>query len=408
MSTEVLTDELPPPLPPPRPTSRLTFGLIAVVVVVLAAMAGLSARASSKQNQVALSAAPRGVTVVAARPASFREERRYVGVVEPWVEAKVGPEFVSAWVDTVLVRPGDKVKRNEVLATLDCRNASTNTENAVQQARSLEERQRAMASEAARLENLLGGGFISANEIDQKKAQAAAAQAQLDGLKAQLRSRTLEAGDCTLRAPFDGEVAIRHADPGAFARPGMPLVTLIDRHVVRVVFDVPEVDYPLLDTGAPAELTLLATGQVVHAALTRRAPAANASSRTLRVEIDLDGAVNVPVGTSVGVRFEVGAAKESTEVPLVAAKVRGTKATVFVIDHDVARKLQVPVLGERGGSVFLAGLAPDAHVVTEGRATLTEGDRVTSKLDGSWPPPAPPSVPPGTTADVGPAGGGRP
>lgn len=411
MTKEVLTEELPP-APPPRKQPPVVLILAGLVVLVLAVMGVASLRASAAQNQEALSAKPRGVTVVAARATQFREERRYVGTVEPWIEAKIGPEIISSWVDTVLVRPGDRVKRGDVLATLDCRNASTNTENFAHQARSLEERQRAMASEAARLENLLGGGFVSANELEQKKAQASANEAQLEALRAQLRSRNLEVSDCTLRSPFDGEISVRSADPGTFVRPGTPLLTVVDRHLYRVVMDVPEIDFPLVSVGTPVELKLLATGQTVGATISRRAPAAGTTTRTLRLEVDLDSKdVSVPVGTTAEVRLEVGEQKPAAELPLLAAKVRGTKATLFVIEGAVAKKLQVPVLGERAGSVFVSGLAADAKVVTDGRSTLSEGDHVVAKLDPSWPPPAPAPAPrSGTTAvaPTAPATGGRP
>jgi len=35
--------------------------------------------------------------------------------------------------------------------------------------------------------------------------------------------------DCVLRAPFDGEIATRLVDPGAFVRPGTSIVSVIDR-----------------------------------------------------------------------------------------------------------------------------------------------------------------------------------
>lgn len=411
MTTEVLTDEAPPPPPPPR-RGRASMGLVLAAAVVLGVLAALSLRAASRQNHQPLTATPRGVTAVLAQAASYREERRYVGVVEPWVEAHVGPEFISSWVTTVLVRPGDRVKRGDVLATLDCRNASTNTEHAAQQARSLEERQRAMANETARLENLLGGGFISANEIEQKKSQAAANLAQLDALRAQLRNRTLEAGDCTLRAPFDGEISERSADPGAFVRPGTPLVTVVDRHLYRVVVDVPEVDYPLVEVNTPVRLHLLATGQDVTATVSRRAPSAGASSRTLRLEIDLSSRdVQVPVGTTAEVRLDVGEAREATEVPLAAAKVRGARATVWTVEGAAAKKHTTQVLGERGGRLYLTGLAPKTPVITEGKQALSDGDAVVAHVDASWPP-RPPAATPRAETTAGrtpaPSPGGRP
>jgi hypothetical protein len=73
-------------------------------------------------------------------------------------------------------------------------------------------------------------------------------------------------------------------------------------------------------------------------------------------------------------------------IPSVAAKARGNKASVFVVDGNVAKKVDVPLLGEREGQLFVAPeLAPETLVVTEGRAHLANGDRVLVKdsSDGS-------------------------
>ncbi len=76
------------------------------VVVVLALGWLLVRRAESNVNKVALSSTAKPVTVVAAQEAKFRESRVYIGTLRPWIEAQVGPQFISAYVDTVLVRPG--------------------------------------------------------------------------------------------------------------------------------------------------------------------------------------------------------------------------------------------------------------------------------------------------------------
>ena len=74
----------------------------------------------------------------------------------------------------------------------------------------------------------------------------------------------------------------------------------------------------------------------------------------------------------------------ATEIPLVAASVRGSKATVFVVDGNVAKKGVYQLKGERGGSLFLdSSLRPGSHVVTEGRALLKDGDRVDALLEPS-------------------------
>ena len=79
---------------------------VAVVVIASVSLGLLHLRAASAQNRVALSSQPRGVTVVVAVDEAYRSPRRYVGTLAPWLSARIGPQVVSAFVETVLVRPG--------------------------------------------------------------------------------------------------------------------------------------------------------------------------------------------------------------------------------------------------------------------------------------------------------------
>jgi RND family efflux transporter MFP subunit len=373
------------------------------LAVILVIGGGLVWRAQSKINDVALAAAPKPVTAVAARSATFRQARTYVGTLRPWVEANVGPQFISAYVDTVLVRPGAVVKRNDVLATLDCRNASASSQAVAAEARAIDARQQAFAHESARVQTLLDGGFVSPNEAEQKAALSTAEQAQLASQRAKLASTSLEVNDCILRAPFDGEVGTRTIDPGAFVRPGTPIVSVIDRSTVRMTFDVPESDFDVAPPGTPVSIRVVATEKTVAGSVARRSPSADLETRTVHVEVDLvDPQRAIPVNTTGEVRIEVGQPIPATEVPLVAASITGTKATLFRIEGGVARKVTFPIQGEQGSDVFLdTALEPGALVVTEGRATLADGDRVAPKqvpygteLTQRPPEPKPPGVTP--------------
>ncbi len=86
------------------------------------------------------------------------------------------------------------------------------------------------------------------------------------------------------------------------------------------------------------------------------------------------------MNTTGEVQIEVGQPIAATAVPLVAASIAGSKATFFLVDGDVARKSTVTIDGEQGSDLFVeTALEPGALVVTEGRATLDDGDRVTVK-----------------------------
>ena len=392
--------EAPPPVKPPRPRWLVPAAISGLVLAVLAAGAVMYGKAQSDVNTVALASEPKGVTVVRALGSRYQAKRTYVGTLEPWVEAKIGPQLVSAYVDSVLVRPGAKVAKGDVLATLDCRSASAATRAVAGQARALEARQRAHAQEAARAQTLLEGGFMAANEVEQKQAQTAAEAAQLDALRAQLAGKSLEVSDCVLRAPFDGEVAMRGADPGAFVKPGTALVSLVDRSVIRLTTMVPETDFAIVAPGKPVKIRVLAVGRDMTGVIARRSPSAHPVTRTLGFEVDLeDPKREIPVGTTAELTVSAAEPVEATEIPLIAAKIRGSKATLFVVEDGAAKSVSVPVLGEIGGSLFVATqLAPGAQVVTQGRSLLANGDKVVAKIDafeGQKPdaPPAPSAAP---------------
>ncbi|HET9627179.1 MAG TPA: efflux RND transporter periplasmic adaptor subunit [Kofleriaceae bacterium] len=361
-------------------------------MILLGAVGGLLAvggvmytRNAARTNHVALADSAKKVAAIAAVAAPYQPHRRYVGTVEPWQQAKVGPQLVAAYVDTVLVRPGAAVKRGEVIATLDCRHASALSQQVAQQARAVDAMSTAAESEATRVSSLLDGKFVSENEADLKKADAASKQAQLAALKAQLAGSTLQVDDCVLRAPFDGEIAERTSDPGAFVRPGMPIATVVDRHLVRITADVPEDDFEAVAPDTPVRLHLLATHKDLVAKISRRAPSADQATRTAHIEIDVEDAARaIPTWTTAELAIDVGTPVPATALPLTAASVHSSKATLFVVKTvnggTTAHTTLAKVVGEDGGTLFVdPGVLPaGTPVVTDGRTTLSDGDTVAS------------------------------
>jgi RND family efflux transporter MFP subunit len=369
--------------PQSEPRARRSVGLVVLVIaaLLLAVMLGLYYRSAALTNHVALSSQAKPVSTVRAKAGEFRPTRQYVGTLDPWALAKVGPQYVSAYIGTVLVRPGAVVKRGQVLATLDCRNSSAESREIAARAKALEQRRAAALDESARVKQLSAGGFASANEAEQLAAKSSAEAAEVESLQASLVSKSLAVDDCVLRAPFSGEVNERLVDPGAYARPGKPIVTLIDRSTVRVTADAPESDFAIVAPGTPVEIAVEATGAKLRAEISRRAPAADEITRTIHFEIDVPNADRVlPVGTTAVISIEVGKNQPATVVPLESATVRGEKAILFAVKNGAAKRIVAHVLGEAGGSLFLDGKPiPGTPVVLEGRALLDDGDKVRAK-----------------------------
>ncbi|HEY1811777.1 MAG TPA: efflux RND transporter periplasmic adaptor subunit [Kofleriaceae bacterium] len=378
----------------PQPTEahepdrrRFAIAISSGALVVLLIGLALLHHAESRENHTPLPSA-RPVSVVAASSGQFRDTRTYVGAVASWQEASVGPQYIAAYVTTVAVRPGAVVKRGDVLATLDCAHPTAASREAVAASRAVAERQRATADEATRERTLLDGGYIAQNDVEQKVAQSTAEAAQVTQTQAQLQSAASDVQDCTLRAPFDGEIAARDVDPGAFVTPGTHIVTVVDRSTVRIVVDAPEKDFDALGPGSHARVDLLAIGATLDATIARRAPRADPKTRTVHFELDVpDPDRKFPTDTTAVVHIGVGASRPATAIPLYAAVEQAGKAAVFVVDGGVVHVRRIPVLGEIDGELYFdpKALPAGTRVVTEGRALLSDGDRVDAKPDSAPP-----------------------
>ena len=101
----------------------------------------------------------------------------------------------------------------------------------------------------------------------------------------------------------------------------------------------------------------------------------------MHFEIDLANPEHkLPVGSTARLAIDVGQPVPATTVPLTAAMIRGDKATLYSVANGVAHREVVPVLGEAGGTLYLAPqLQAGLPIVVEGRALLDDGDHVTAK-----------------------------
>ncbi len=157
--------------------------------------------------------------------------------------------------------------------------------------------------------------------------------------------------------------------------------------MVRIVADVPEDDFANVEPGNSVRVHLLSTNRDLTAKISRRAPSADADTRTVHIELDLDDpARSIPVWTTAELSLDVGGAIPATTIPQIAATLHGTKAMVFVVKDGVAHATRGKLIGERLGTFFLdPSLEAGSLVVTEGRGLLNDGDHVTAKTE-PWSP----------------------
>ena len=156
----------------------------------------------------------------------------------------------------VLVVEGDKVTQGQLLARMDTRTLEAQRNQA--EAEVLRARENLNAAQAnvqlrqselllaqqelGRSESLFKHGFVSAQVIDQlqsrigtgnaavtaARAQVSAVAAAIGAAQAQVAQLTSEIDDSSLRAPIDGVIQLRMAEPGEVLGAGGRVLLLID------------------------------------------------------------------------------------------------------------------------------------------------------------------------------------
>ncbi len=181
--------------------------------------------------------APAGM-LVAVRDTTWPSYLEASGLAEP-LERAVLSSRLMATVEDVLVQEGAAVRRGQVLVRLDPRDVRAGSGQAEAQLAAARAARDDAERTAIRLRNLYTDSAAPRAQMDQAEAMLARADAGLRAAEAGVASASAMASHAVVRAPFDGVVTLRYVDPGAFAAPGAPLVTVESTKQLRVRATIP-------------------------------------------------------------------------------------------------------------------------------------------------------------------------
>jgi RND family efflux transporter MFP subunit len=242
----------------------------------------------------------------------------------------------SGRIASLSVKAGDRVKAGQVLAVIDDR--ATQAGVAQAQAGLAQADANLGNAKAAyeRARDLRAQGFLAQAAVDAALAQYKAAQAGTAAARAGQTQASVAQGFTRLTAPWDGWVLATHAEAGALAMPGAPVLTVYAPQPMRAVVHVPASMQALALSAQKVEIQLPGTDRWVAPASTSSVPAADPVSQTVEWRLNLsdaDGAGQVP-GRQTRVRFVGGNAQADRQrlvVPATAVLRRGELTGVYVV-----------------------------------------------------------------------------
>jgi RND family efflux transporter MFP subunit len=185
-------------------------------------------------------------------------------------------------------------------------------------------------------------------------------------------------------APFDGVITARNTDIGALINagagaPNTDLFRIQAIHTLRIYVGVPEIYAPSIHVGSRADVTLDEyPGQKFHGTLVRTDSAINSTTRTLRVEVDVDNADGKLLpGAYTFVHFMLPARGGSVTVPANTLLFRREGLRVGVVRDGKAELVPVTIGRDYGDKVeVISGLTQTDQVILNPSDSLISGTAV--------------------------------
>ncbi len=155
------------------------------------------------------------------------------GTAAPLRQATLSTKLMAT-VIAVLVKEGDPVAAGQPLARLDARDLSARQHQVAASVADAEAQHGEALRQAARLRALYADSAAAKAQLDAAETGLARAEAAVRAARGASEELGAMSSYAVIRAPFAGLVTKRFVDPGAFAAPGAPLMSVQDGRQVRV------------------------------------------------------------------------------------------------------------------------------------------------------------------------------
>jgi RND family efflux transporter MFP subunit len=361
--------------PPKRASARFYVAALVSLVVAAGLVTGLIRARSARLEQESRDLGQKlteGRRVLVA-PVLAAESARSVeipatmrGYIETPMYAKI-----AGYLKSISVDKGDRVKKGQVMATLD----SPELDQQVASARAnyhlaelTDNRNQPLARE----------GAVPQQTADQSHEDLVAAQAALDQVQALLAYKTIA-------APFDAVVIARNVDPGALIpqatapAAAIPIVVLATLSPIRVYADAPQGVAPFIRDGDAAIVTVDEyPGREFSGSVTRHPEALSLATRTMLVEVDLPNQDHTLFPGMYGrLKLSLAAHGAGLMVPDETLIYRDGKTYVPVVRENKLRLIPVSLGDDDGVHVQVSGevTASDMVALSVGQA-VKDGENV--------------------------------
>ena len=266
---------------------------------------------------------------------------------------------ISGYVTEVFAQEGDTVKQSDRLVAVDDRESKQRVESL---ASALEEAKRDQSARVAqatyaeqtfnRMSNLYKSQSVSRNDYDRAKSEYDASSSTLGAVVARVKSSSAQLEEAKallsyaeVTAPFDGLIAKRYVDKGAFCNAGNPLVAIDNKNGgYWFEADIDEALLPVVKAGEHVLITIPAINSTQKSSINLIVPRVSPETRSFTIKCDVQlldlrsglyGRLFMPIGKD-----------EKILIPAKSLVQRGDLTAVYAIDNENILHFQLIKTGE--------------------------------------------------------------
>lgn len=336
---------------------------------------------------------PVPVTVATVEQKAMPVEIKVIGTVEAYSTVQVVAQ-VTGEIRDVHFKEGQKVKKGDLLFTIDTSPYRATLGEASAQLKKDKALAKQAEDDAKRYEKLLQQGLATQQDYDTKRSNAAAMQATLAADRANITSARINVQYATIRAPIGGRTGslLVHAGNVVRANDGQSLVVIRRIEPIYVRFAVPEryldrIKQRMETAQVPvAARPRGSTMDPEHGLLTFIENTVNTTTGTIDLKAQFDNKHDVLwPGQFVDVTVQLEVEKNALVVPDPAVESGQSGTYVYVVGANRKVTLKhVKVERHVGDEIVISrGVKPGETVVTDGQIRLRNGSAVEIKKEPS-------------------------
>ena len=350
--------------------SVLAIGLLAL---------GCGRRGGEEESEAL---APAAVSCVAIAQADVDDTIEVNGVIapQPKLDAIISSP-VAGRVAQIGVEEGDQVAAGALLAVIEDPALPADSSAAKAGVAAAAATKEAADQELARQSQLVDSGIGARRDLDEARAKARAAQAELDAANARSTLANRQLARRELRAPHAGVIlhVWKRTGESVDGTTATPVAEVADVANLEVRAQAAAGALTTVREAMPATIRVLGLEGELTGKVARVAPAVDAATLLGTVRIALDGTAHVPVGSAAVVRIALGRHR-GLVVPAHALR-RSTIGVdeVVICESGVAKVAEVTIGMRNDQTVEITkGLAAGQQIVVDHVLGLEDGQPLTA------------------------------